>query len=133
MRKVLRKSFNTFKHCLFKHSPYPHSNCVMGVFTSVLYLPKSVRSMPLVHNKKPHGKGISGALNVDMEANKNPPRETPARTEGWKGTIIRWERKRGVLSICKLKREILLSHGNEIQLKSAKSRGLHYSVSTGHD
>ena len=123
MRKVLRKSFNTFKHCLFEHSPYPYSNHAMGVFTSVLYLPhKSVLSMPLVHNKKPHGKGISGALNVDMEANKNPPRETPARTEGWKGTIILWERKRAVLSICKLKREILLSHSNEIQLKSAKLR-----------
>ena len=39
-------------------------------------------------------------LNIDIEANEDSPGETPARTESWKGTIIRWERKRAVLSIC---------------------------------
>ena len=84
----------------FEHSPCPHSNRAMGAFTSVQYLPTLVLSMPLVHNKKPHGKGISGVLNVDIEANENSPGETPARTESWEGTIIQWERKRAVLSIC---------------------------------
>ena len=72
----------------FEHPLYPLSKRAMWVFTTVLYLPKSVLSMPLVNNKKPHGKGISGVLNFAIEAKENSLGETPARTESWKGTTI---------------------------------------------